>query len=184
MASAQISASSKYSVKRFVMIAAKLAVTGGLVWYLVREVDLDESGEHLAGFDAGLGIVALLVVALLFLIAALRWHIYAQALNISLNVGTAFRLYLIGQFFGQILPAGVGGDIIEALRARANADGVFEIARSAIKPGDQVRVQGGPMADLEGIFEAELDSDRVLILLKLMGREVRVSVAGGDVEPI
>ena len=112
MASAQISASSKYSVKRFVMIAAKLAVTGGLVWYLVREVNLDESGEHLAGFDARLGIVALLVVALLFLIAALRWHIYAQALNISLNVGTAFRLYLIGQFFGQILPAGVGGDAV------------------------------------------------------------------------
>ncbi|MDP6475572.1 MAG: lysylphosphatidylglycerol synthase transmembrane domain-containing protein [Alphaproteobacteria bacterium] len=94
------------------MIAAKLAVTGGLVWYLLREVDLDESGEHLAGFDAGLGIVALLVVALLFLIAALRWRIYARALNISLNVGTAFRLYLIGQFFGQILPAGVGGDAV------------------------------------------------------------------------
>ncbi len=81
-------------------------------------------------------------------------------------------------------PLAIGGDIIEALRARANADGVFEIARRAIKPGDQVRVQGGPMADLEGIFEADLDSDRVLILLKLMGREVRVSVAGGDVEPI
>jgi hypothetical protein len=94
------------------MIAAELAVTGGLVWYLLREVDLDESGEHLAGFDAGLGIVALLVVALLFLIAALRWRIYARALNISLNVGTAFRLYLIGQFFGQILPAGVGGDAV------------------------------------------------------------------------
>ena len=40
------------------------------------------------------------------------------------------------------------------------------------------------MADLEGIFQSELDSDRVLILLKLMGREVRVSVAGGDIEPI
>ena len=81
-------------------------------------------------------------------------------------------------------PRAIGDDIIQALRARADADGVFEIARSAIKPGDQVRVQGGPMADLEGIFQTELDSDRVLILLKLMGREVRVSVAGGDVEPI
>ena len=81
-------------------------------------------------------------------------------------------------------PLAIGDDIIQALRARADADGVFEIARSAINPGDQVRVQGGPMADLEGVFQTELDSDRVLILLKLMGREVRVSVAGGDVEPI
>ena len=81
-------------------------------------------------------------------------------------------------------PLAIGNDIIAALRARADTEGVFEIARSALMPGDQVRVQGGPMADLEGIFQAELDSDRVLILLKLMGREVRVSVAGGDVEPI
>jgi transcriptional antiterminator RfaH len=81
-------------------------------------------------------------------------------------------------------PAPIGDDIVAALQARAGEDGVFEVARSAIKPGDQVRVQSGPMADLEGIFQAELDSDRVLILLKLMGREVRVSVASGDVEPL
>ena len=81
-------------------------------------------------------------------------------------------------------PLAIDDEIVQALRARAGAEGVFEIARSAINPGDQVRVQGGPMADLEGIFQAELDADRVLILLKLMGREVRVSVDGGEVEPI
>ncbi len=81
-------------------------------------------------------------------------------------------------------PLPIGDEIVAGLRARAGEDGNFEIARSAIKPGDQVRVQGGPMADLEGIFEAEIDSDRVLILLKLMGREVRVSVSGTDVEPL
>ena len=81
-------------------------------------------------------------------------------------------------------PLAIGDDIIAALRERADSEGVFEIARSAFKPGEEVRVQGGPMANLEGIFQAELDSDRVLILLKLMGREVRVSVAGDDVEPV
>jgi transcriptional antiterminator RfaH len=81
-------------------------------------------------------------------------------------------------------PLTIGDDIIAGLRARADDDGVFEIKRSAINPGDQVRIQGGPMADLEGVFQTELDSDRVLILLKLMGREVRVSVDGRDVEPI
>ena len=81
-------------------------------------------------------------------------------------------------------PLAIGDDPIAALRKRADSEGVFEIARSAFKPGEEVRVQGGPMANLEGIFQAELDSDRVLILLKLMGREVRVSVAGDDVEPV
>ncbi len=81
-------------------------------------------------------------------------------------------------------PLAIGDDIIAALRQRANSEGIFEISRRAFKPGDEVRVQGGPMADLEGIFQSELDTNRVLILLKLMGREVRVSVAGRDVEPI
>ena len=81
-------------------------------------------------------------------------------------------------------PLAIDDEIVQALRARAGAEGVFEIARSAITPGDQVRVQGGPMADLEGIFQAELAADRVLIQLKLMGREVRVSVDGGEVAPI
>ena len=81
-------------------------------------------------------------------------------------------------------PVAISDDIVAGLVARAGDDGVFDIMQSAMEPGDQVRIQGGPMADLEGVFQAELDSDRVLILLKLMGREVRVSVEGGDVEPI
>ena len=81
-------------------------------------------------------------------------------------------------------PVAISDDIVAGLVARAGDDGVFDIMQSAMEPGDQVRIQGGPMADLEGVFQAELDSDRVLILLKLRGREVRVSVEGGDVEPI
>jgi uncharacterized protein (TIRG00374 family) len=112
MASQEITASSKYSVKRLSLIAAKLAVTGVLVWYLYSEVDLTESGRHLAAFDVGWGILALALVAVLFAIAALRWRIYARALSFSLPIGAAFRLYLIGQFFGQVLPSGVGGDAV------------------------------------------------------------------------
>ena len=113
------------------MITAKLAVTGVLVWYLLGEVDLQKSGQHLAGFDVGWGVLALLVVALLFLVAALRWQIYARALHISLNIGAAFRLYLIGQFIGQILPASVGGDAVRvwllARRGVAVGQGVSSV---------------------------------------------------------
>ena len=110
MSESQISARARHPAKRLFLIAAKLGVTGVLAWYLLREVDLEKSGHHLAGFDAGWGILALLVVALLFFVAAARWLIYVRALHIPLNIGAAFRLLLIGQFFGQISPAGVSGD--------------------------------------------------------------------------
>ena len=112
MTAAQITPKSKNSVKRVILIAAKLAITGVLAWYLFGEIDLAKSGQHLANFDVAWGVLALALVTLLFLIAAGRWLIYTRALNIPLGIGTAFRLYLIGQFFGQVLPAGVGGDAV------------------------------------------------------------------------
>lgn len=79
-------------------------------------------------------------------------------------------------------PQPVPAAVIEALRARAGADGTFELKPRNLKSGDRVRVTVGPLADLEGLFEAETDADRVRVLLTLMGREVRVILDGVDLE--
>ena len=52
----------------------------------------------------------------------------------------------------------------------------------SLKPGDAVRIADGPLADLEGVFLDIDEKDRVAILLRLMGRTLRVQVAGRDVE--
>jgi hypothetical protein len=40
------------------------------------------------------------------------------------------------------------------------------------------------MRDLEGIFHAATDSERVVVLLSLMGRHVRVTVSASDIEAV
>ncbi len=111
------------AVKRRGVIVAKIAVSGALVWYLVSSIDLAESTERLTRFDAGWGVFALAVLGLTFLVGALRWRVFARRLNIALTIGAALRLSLIGQFFGQVLPAGVGGDAVRAwLLVRRGAD--------------------------------------------------------------
>jgi uncharacterized membrane protein YbhN (UPF0104 family) len=111
------------SLKRLGVIFAKTAVSGALIWYLVSSIDLAESAERLAQFDAGWGVLALAVLALAFVVGALRWRVFARRLNIALTIGAALRLSLIGQFFGQVLPAGVGGDAVRAwLLVRRGAD--------------------------------------------------------------
>ena len=45
-----------------------------------------------------------------------------------------------------------------------------------------MRIADGPLADLEGVFLDIDEKDRVAILLRLMGRTLRVQVAGRDVE--
>lgn len=79
-------------------------------------------------------------------------------------------------------PVPVPSRVIDGLTARAGSDGIFDLEPAPFKPGEPVRIAGGPFAELEGIFEAQSDDARVQILLRLMGRSVRVTVAAMDVE--
>jgi transcription elongation factor/antiterminator RfaH len=70
--------------------------------------------------------------------------------------------------------AEVGKEIIEALRERCPG-GVAEIDPVAAKPGDVVRINEGPFAGFEAIFEQKLKgSERVAVLLEILGRETRL----------
>ncbi|MGD9537735.1 MAG: transcription termination/antitermination protein NusG [Alphaproteobacteria bacterium] len=79
-------------------------------------------------------------------------------------------------------PLPVPEPVIEGLRARADAAGVLALDPPDYQPGTRVRITSGPFADLEGIFQARTDAERVAILLSLMGRAVRVTVPAGDIE--
>jgi cytochrome oxidase assembly protein ShyY1 len=72
------------------------------------------------------------------------------------------------------VPEGVV-DAIRAHEAAQTFDQSLEPARR-FKPGMAVRVTGGPFADLIGKFQALADAERVIVLLDLLGREVRVHV--------
>ena len=79
-------------------------------------------------------------------------------------------------------PLPVGDAIVDGLKMQASEDGHFDLRPSPFQPGDRVRIRVGPLADLEGIFQLESDAERVMVLLKLMGRAVRVTVPSDDVE--
>jgi transcriptional antiterminator RfaH len=81
-------------------------------------------------------------------------------------------------------PEPVPEPVIAALRAREGEDGLIELAPPGFRAGDRVRIGKGPLAELEGLFEATSDQRRVSILLRLLGREVRVTVASSDIEAV
>jgi transcriptional antiterminator RfaH len=70
--------------------------------------------------------------------------------------------------------AEVGENIIEALRLRCPG-GVAEIDSVNAKPGDTVRINEGPFSGLEAVFEQKLKgSERVAVLLEILGRQTRI----------
>ncbi|HEY7168377.1 MAG TPA: transcription termination/antitermination NusG family protein [Candidatus Binatia bacterium] len=70
--------------------------------------------------------------------------------------------------------AEVGEEIITALRERC-PDGIAHIEPLAVKPGEAVRIKEGPFTGLEAIFEKALKgSERVAVLLEILGRQTRI----------
>jgi len=74
-------------------------------------------------------------------------------------------------------PALVPDQIIGRLKQSEDERGFIEMAKPRFSRGDKVTVLDGAFADCIGIFEAETDERRVAVLLELLGRKVRVSLA-------
>ena len=72
----------------------------------------------------------------------------------------------------------VPDQVMRDLEARADpATGLHRLnAGGALTRGTPVRIALGPLDGLEGIFEREAGADRVVILLKLLGRNAPVYV--------
>ena len=77
--------------------------------------------------------------------------------------------------FGSRL-AEVGEEIIQALHERC-PDGVALIDSVSAQPGDMVRINEGPFSGLEAVFQQKLKgSERVAVLLEILGRQTRIVV--------
>lgn len=74
-------------------------------------------------------------------------------------------------------PMKVPETIVDELREREDERGLIDMFRHApFDRGDRVQVTEGALIDQVGIFECQTDHERAVILLKLLGREVRVKL--------
>lgn len=77
-------------------------------------------------------------------------------------------------------PCRVDDTLIEQIRVRCA--GHEKPCR--FEPGDAVRIQVGPYADMEAIFLARDGQERVVLLLNLLNRQQRLHVDLGHVQPV
>ncbi len=76
------------------------------------------------------------------------------------------------------VPAVVPDAVVEGLLgAMEQTGGVYEAPRKPLHRGDRVRVLDGPFEGVQGIFQAENGSERVVVLLDLIGQQNRVSIS-------
>jgi len=74
-------------------------------------------------------------------------------------------------------PLALPPEIIEEIRAREDSRGFVMLGGGcSYHRGDRVRVTEGPFVDTAGLFDYQSDEERVVILLDLLGRQVKASV--------
>jgi transcriptional antiterminator RfaH len=79
-------------------------------------------------------------------------------------------------------PVALPEAVIEDIRAREDETGLVPIRQAApFKKGESVQVTEGPLKDQVGWFEALSDDERVVVLLNLLGRDMRVTLPTGAV---
>lgn len=75
-------------------------------------------------------------------------------------------------------PQPIPPEIIALLRERTGSDGVFEPPPRRFQPGERVRIEYGPLAGLDAVFERELSGpERVAVLLASINLSARVILA-------
>ena len=74
-------------------------------------------------------------------------------------------------------PTPLPDGLVAALQSREDADGYCALGMiDAFRKGQAVEISDGPFSEFTGIFDAVSDTERVYVLLNMMGREVRVRV--------
>ncbi|WP_440995652.1 transcription/translation regulatory transformer protein RfaH [Arhodomonas sp. SL1] len=83
-------------------------------------------------------------------------------------------------------PAPVPDGVIEELRGRlTDQEGTVDLRPfQRMQPNQRVRIESGPFAGYEALFQAARGEDRVLVLLEVMQRSQRLTVSADAVTPV
>lgn len=78
-------------------------------------------------------------------------------------------------------PAAAPDALVSALIERADEEGVLR--DPVLQPGQRVRFVRGPFADIIGAIYALADNDRVVVLLNMLGRDLKKTVYAHELAP-
>lgn len=112
------------SRRRLVAFGIKAAITVALLALVFNAVDIAPVLARFANIAWGWTCVAAAVMAGQLIVSGIRWYYVCRLLDIRMSMGEAVQLMLIGHFFSQTLPSGVGGDAVRVWLVSRSGSGI------------------------------------------------------------
>lgn len=101
------------SVRKLLFQLLKIAISVGLLAFLLTRISTDRLLHVLTGIHWAYLLLAIAIFFSSALLGSFQWHLLLGAGGIELAFGKTFKLYFVGLFFNNFLPANVGGDAVK-----------------------------------------------------------------------
>lgn len=99
-------------MKKYLFLAIKFIMSLLLIAYLFRQTDIAAIWFSIKSAKIPMLTLAFSLIALGYLIGALRWQVLLKAQNITISLWKLIKYYLVATFFNNFLPTTIGGDIV------------------------------------------------------------------------
>jgi len=152
--------SQSQSSRRAAIWAIKILVSGGLLYILLRRVDLDRLWQTARTASLIWLLGALLLYLLMILIASWRWWLLLRAQHLGLTFRSLVSSYLVATFFNNFLPSNIGGDVVR-IRDTAKQAGSKTLAATIILVDRGIGLLGLVFVAALGATTAAQMSDRI-----------------------
>jgi len=107
--------------------AVKIAVSAGLMAFLLGKISLADLAGLVQRMDRGLMLAALGVFFASNVAGWLQWHVLLRASGVELRPAATFRFYFVGLFFNNFLPANIGGDAVKIYDVSRLGASVYQV---------------------------------------------------------
>jgi uncharacterized membrane protein YbhN (UPF0104 family) len=99
-------------MRKFLLVTAKILISGTLLYFALRGINLGELKKRVDQISLGWIAFSIVVTLLQILLGAVRWREITALCDAPLSTARALRFNLIGSFFNQTLPSSIGGDAV------------------------------------------------------------------------
>ncbi len=100
----------------------KIAISLGLILFLLSRIDIQTLGQNLARANLWWLIATILLFVISILLRTWRWQILVNSRWADIKFGQLIRWYYIGAFFNTLLPTGFGGDVARSIYLARETD--------------------------------------------------------------
>ena len=102
------------SKRQPILIAIKCVISGVLIYWILRDVDLSEILIIIHTANRPMLLLAFSLPLASYYLKSHRWRVLLKVEDIDVSIAFLIKSYMVAIFFNNLLPSTIGGDVIRA----------------------------------------------------------------------